>query len=206
MRNDRRKEFKYNHLTYAWNKMTVGVFVYLIILCLNPYHTLFPYFCRSAIPTSQALHSISFFLLWNSISCTFRNQQTMASNDETPEARAFREHYSTLVKAIQDPDTIADELFSKRILSREVLMELQSCNLSTAKKNGKMLQCVYDHLVFIDPSKLQVFTDILRQEAYAVHLSDKLEASYREFSANCKLWDSKGIRAYYFGSHLHALK
>ena len=115
----------------------------------------------------------------------------MASNEETPEARAFREHYATLVKAIQDPDTVANELFSKRILSREVLMELRPCNLSTTKKNGMMLQCVYDHLVCIDPSKLHVFTDVLRQEAYAVHLSDTLEASYREFSVNCKLWYSK---------------
>ena len=130
----------------------------------------------------------------------------MASNEETPEARAFREHYATMVKAIQDPDTIANELFSKGILSREVLMELRPCNLSTAKKNGMILQCVYDHLVFIDPSKLHVFTDVLRQEAYAVHLSDKLEASYREFSVNCKLWDSKGIHAHYWGAHLHALK
>jgi len=111
----------------------------------------------------------------------------MASNEETPEARAFQEHYATLVNAIQDPDALARQLFSKGILSREVLVGLQPSCLSNTDKNAKILLCVYDHLVLIDPSKLHVFTDVLRQEAYAVHLSDKLEASYCEFSVNCKL-------------------
>jgi len=106
----------------------------------------------------------------------------MASNEETPEARAFQEHYATLVNAIQHPDALARQLFSKGILSREVLVGLQPSCLSNTDKNAKILLCVYDHLVFIDPSKLWVFIEILRQEKYAVELSDKLEASYGEFS------------------------
>jgi len=102
----------------------------------------------------------------------------MASNEETPEAKAFREHYATLAKAIQNPDTLVNELFAKGILSREVLEELQTSSLSTPKKNGRIVQCVYNYLVFIDPSKLQVFIDILRQESYSSQLSEKLIASY----------------------------
>ena len=105
----------------------------------------------------------------------------MASNEDTPEARAFQEHFATLVNAIQDPDALACQLFSKGILSRQVLEELQPCGLSNTKKNEKILLSVYNHLVFIDPSKFHVFADVLRQEAYAVELSDKLEASYCEF-------------------------
>ena len=105
----------------------------------------------------------------------------MASNEETPEARAFQEHYATLVNAIQHPDALARQLFSKRIISREVLVGLQPSCLSDTDKNAKILLCVYDHLVFIDPSKLRVFIDILRQEEYAEELSDKLKASYGEF-------------------------
>ena len=117
----------------------------------------------------------------------------MASDEGTPEAKAFREHYATLAKAIQDPDTLANELFSKEILSQEVLEELQTCSLSTSRKNGKILQCVYKHLCTY-PSKLQVLTDVLGQEAYSVHLSEKLIASYGEFSMDCYLQVMHGVR------------
>ena len=106
----------------------------------------------------------------------------MASNEDTPEARAFQEHYSTLVSAIQDPDTLADELFSRRILSREVLMGLQTPGLSNLMKNRKILQCVLDRIVFVDSSSFWVFTDVLKCEAYAEPLSNMLEASCCEFN------------------------
>ena len=101
----------------------------------------------------------------------------MASNEDTPEARAFQEHYSTLVNVIQDPDTLADQLFSKRILSREVLVGLQTPGLSNLMKNRKILQCVFDRIVFVDSSSFWVFTDVLKCEAYTEPLSHKLEAS-----------------------------
>ena len=101
----------------------------------------------------------------------------MASNEDTPEARAFQEHYSTLVSAIQDPDTLADQLFSKRILSREVLVGLQTPGVSNLMKNRKILQCVLDRIVFVDSSSFWVLTDVLKHEAYTEPLSNLLEAS-----------------------------
>ena len=112
-----------------------------------------------------------------SLVINFRKLYTMASNDDTPEARAFQEHYSTLVNVIQDPDTIADQLFSKRILSREVLVGLQTPGLSNLVKNRRILQCVFNRIVFVDPSSFWVFTDVLKCEAYTEPLSHKLEAS-----------------------------
>ena len=106
-----------------------------------------------------------------------RKLYAMASNEDTPEARAFQEHYSTLVNAIQDPDTLADELFSKKILSREVLVGLQTPGLSNQMKNRKILQCVLDRIVFVDSSSFWDFTDVLKCEAYAEPLSNMLEAS-----------------------------
>ena len=111
-----------------------------------------------------------------------RKFYAMASNEDTPEARAFQEHYSTLVSAIQDPDTLADELFSRRILSREVLVGLQTLGLSNLMKNRKILQCVLDRIVFVDSSSFWVFTDVLKCEAYAEPLSNMLEASCCEFN------------------------
>ena len=105
----------------------------------------------------------------------------MASNEDTPEARAFQEHYFTLVNVIQDPDTLADQLFSKRILSREVLVGLQTPGVSNLMKNRKILQCVLDRIVFVDSSSFWVFTDVLKCEAYTEPLSNKLEASCCKF-------------------------
>ena len=111
----------------------------------------------------------------------FRKLCAMALNEDSPEARAFQEHYSTLVSAIQDPDTLADQLFFKRILSQEVLVGLQTPGLSNLMKSQKILQCVFDQIVFVDSSSFWVFTDVLKCEAYTEPLSNMLEATCCKF-------------------------
>ena len=106
----------------------------------------------------------------------------MALNEGTAETRTLQECYATLVEAIQDPDTLAGILFSKGILSQEILLELYAPKLSKPQKNRKILQCVQSRVVS-DPSSLWTFITSLRCVPSAEHLANILVDTFRcEFS------------------------
>ena len=103
-------------------------------------------------------------------------------NEGTAETRTLQECYATLVEAIQDPDTLAGILFSKGILSQEILLELYAPQLSKPQKNHKILQCVQSRVVS-DPSSLWTFITSLRCVPSAEHLANMLVETFRcEFS------------------------
>ena len=106
----------------------------------------------------------------------------MALNEGSAETRTLQECYATLVEAIQDPDTLASILFSKGILSQEILLELYAPQLSKPQKNHKILQCVQSRVVS-DPSSLWTFITSLQCVPSAEHLANILVETFRcEFS------------------------
>ena len=103
-------------------------------------------------------------------------------NGDTAETRTLQECYATLVEAIQDPNTLAGVLFSKGILSQEIVLELYDPQLSKAQKNLKILQCVQSHVVS-DPSSLWTFISSLQCVPSAEYLANVLVDTFRcEFS------------------------
>ena len=106
----------------------------------------------------------------------------MALIEGSAEARTLQECYATLVEAIQDPDTLAGILFSKGVLSQEIMLELYAPQLSKAQKNHKILQCVQSRVVS-DPSSLWTFISILRCAPSTDYLANLLVDTFRcEFS------------------------
>ena len=116
----------------------------------------------------------------------------MALNEGTAETRTLQECYTTLVDAIQDPDTLTSVLFSKGILSQEVVWELHDPQLSRAQKNHKILQCVQSRVVS-DPSSLWTFISSLRCVPSAEYLASVLVDTFRcEFPVNvCRKFVTK---------------
>ena len=102
----------------------------------------------------------------------------MASNENSPEANAFRDQFPELVPGIQSPETLADHLFAKKVIAMEVLEAVGRETLTTQQKTRKLLQCVYNSIVFIDPKHFWVFVEILQQEAYAQQLAKNLELKH----------------------------
>ena len=106
----------------------------------------------------------------------------MALSEGTAETRTLQECYATLVEAIQDPNTLAGVLFSKGILSQEIVLELYAPQLSKAQKNHKILQCVQSHVVS-EPSCLWTFISSLQCVPSAEYLANVLVDTFRcEFS------------------------
>ena len=61
---------------------------------------------------------------------------------ESPEYSTFREHYDRLYRAIQDPLSLAAQLFSKGIISSAVQQRMAILGLSILEKNNELLTAV----------------------------------------------------------------
>ena len=69
----------------------------------------------------------------------------MATNSqpkETPEYHTFREHYERLYHAIQDPLTLATQLFSRGIITSVVKEKVTVSALTRLEKNDALLTAV----------------------------------------------------------------
>ena len=92
---------------------------------------------------------------------------------ESLQCRVFRDHYRELVSSIQDPDSLADDLFSRHLLGAGMMHELQVDGLSQRKKMRKILLAVQDQIA-VHPDKFGEFVEALRSDSSRDYLADKL--------------------------------
>lgn len=82
---------------------------------------------------------------------------------ETPECRIFREHYDKLVKSIQDPLSLATQLFSECAIISVVKEKMSAPDLSTLEKNSALLSAV-EKQIQLDPETIHVFLSALNKD------------------------------------------
>ena len=90
----------------------------------------------------------------------------MATNSqpqETPEYRTFRVHYNRLYHAIQDPLSLATQLFAKSIITSAVTGRMIAMGLSTLEKNGVLLSAV-EMQIQTDPKTFYEFLSALNED------------------------------------------
>ena len=83
-----------------------------------------------------------------------------------------------LARGIQDPEAVADHLFSWGVISQSTLLEIGNVTLPTPRKNRQLLQSLYTHFTCGNPDKFWDFVEILRTEEYSVYLASALEIAY----------------------------
>ena len=103
--------------------------------------------------------------------------------DDSLEAKVFRQHYAQLVSAIQDPESMADGLFSRNVIGRGLLQEVQLDSLTKAKKSRKLLLAVQDQLV-VNPSRFTEVVEVLQGDSTMKFAVDKLQDAYRKCVAH----------------------
>ena len=109
--------------------------------------------------------------------CSLLMMERLQDQDDSPESRVFREHYAQLVSAIQDPEALADGLFSRNIIGRGLLQEVQVDGLTKAKKTRKLLLVVQDQLV-VNPCKFGEVVEALQGDSTLEFVVKKLQAAY----------------------------
>ena len=101
--------------------------------------------------------------------------------DDSPEAKVFRRHYAVLVSAIQEPESLADGLFSRNVIGMGLLQELQLDSLTRAKKNRKLLLAVQDQLV-VNPCKFTEVVEALQGYGTLELTVERLQSDYCEYT------------------------
>ena len=88
------------------------------------------------------------------------------ASESTPQATTLREHFSDLVRAVQDPTILAGDLYSAGIITQSLLERVNSATggLTTkADKTSFLLSAVSDQTV-VSPDTFDTFLSILCED------------------------------------------
>ena len=100
---------------------------------------------------------------------------TSSQPQETPEYRTFREHYDSLYHAIQDPLSLATQLFTRSIITSAVTGRMIAVGLSTLEKNGVLLSAV-EMQIRTDPRMFYEFLSALNKDHTMQSLVESMQS------------------------------
>ena len=99
---------------------------------------------------------------------------TSSQLQETPEYRTFREHYSKLLDGIQDPLSLAAQLYSKAVIDRTVLQRVNISALPTFQNTHALLSAVEGKIRY-DSHALHKFLSALKEDVSMQSLVESME-------------------------------
>ena len=94
-------------------------------------------------------------------------------------SEAFRKHSADLIRAIQDPEVLAWELYSDQVISDSVVDDVSVAALSPVQKKTRLLAAVRDQIT-VDPAKISRFIQALRKQPTMEKVARKLKETYRK--------------------------
>ena len=102
---------------------------------------------------------------------------------ESAEHRAFQRHYADLFKSIGDPTSLAAELYSAGLLSRETRMNIFDLVLRK-QKVSKLLDAT-ETAIRLGSSNYHTFVEALEKDSSMQHLCGKLRSTCGECDNVC---------------------
>eukprot|EP00731_Ephydatia_muelleri_P004527 Em0002g703a len=98
------------------------------------------------------------------------------THTECHELVVLKKHYSDLVGTIQDPAGLACSLYSREMICQSVRDEIQQKDLTTKVKARVIINAV-EAQVTTDPSKFQVFMEVLKEEPSLSTIVERMSVS-----------------------------
>ena len=101
----------------------------------------------------------------------------MATNlqpQETPEYRTFREHYNRLYHAIQDPLSLATQLFTRSMIDTSLLQQMNTLGFTTFQNTTTLLTAVLGKIK-IDPKMFYEFLSALKEDPSMQSLVESMQ-------------------------------
>ena len=109
---------------------------------------------------------------------------TAVQESESAEYRAFQRHFADLFKSIGDPTSLAAELYSAGLLSRETRKRIYSRTLVESDKVCELLDAT-ETAIRLDPSNYHKFVEALEKDSSMQHLCGKLRSTCGECDNVC---------------------
>ena len=94
------------------------------------------------------------------------------------ESEAFQKCSADLIREIQEPEVLAWDLFSSRIISKKEVDEVSMVELSVAHRKARLLSGVGNQIA-VDPAKFKNLIRVLRKQPPLKDIVNKLKATYR---------------------------
>ena len=101
-----------------------------------------------------------------------------AVDGPSAESETFRKCSSDLHKGIQDPESLAWELYSDGVVSETVVDEVSVLGLSAIQRKTKLLSAVRDAIA-VDPTKFQNLLTALQKRPPLKSVAEKLETIFK---------------------------
>ena len=101
-----------------------------------------------------------------------------AGTNDSAEYQAFQKHFAVLSKGISlisDPGRFAMQLYSRGMISIDMMREAQLEILPVPTRTRKLLSAVEDQIIISPEPKFRDFLDILHSEPSLEHLARMLE-------------------------------
>ena len=102
---------------------------------------------------------------------------------ESAEYRSFQRHYADLFKSIGDPTSLAAELYSAGLLSRDTRMNI--FDLVLRQQKVSVLLDATETTIRLDPSNYHKFVEALEKDSSMQHLCGKLRSTCGECDDVC---------------------
>ena len=102
----------------------------------------------------------------------------MATNSqpqETPEYRLFREHYSKLYHTIQDPLSLATQLFTRSVIDSSLLQRVNTLGFTTFQNTTTLLTAVLGKIQ-TDPRMFHGFMSALNEDPSMQSLVESMQS------------------------------
>ena len=93
------------------------------------------------------------------------------------ELQAFRQHYALLQECILSPNTLAGNLYSRKIIDEDIRDEVQAPYNTPMKKSQILLNAV-EKAIKAEPQHFHVFLDVLANEQTTKPLQKRLWDTY----------------------------
>ena len=112
-----------------------------------------------------------------------KHQGMLYSSETAPvvdsaEHRAFQKHLAVLSDGISDPGWLAIQLYSRDMISRDMIREAQLETIPAPTRTRKLLSAVENQILTSPEPKFRDLLDILHSEPSLEHIARKLEEAY----------------------------
>ena len=114
----------------------------------------------------------------------------MATNSqpqETPEHQTFREHYARLVHAIQNPLSLATQLFTRNIIDSSLLQQMNTLGFTIFQNANTLLTAVLGKIK-TDPRTFRLFLSALNEDPSMQSLVESIQSKSRLIHGNMSNW------------------
>ena len=96
--------------------------------------------------------------------------------------RAFQDNYDTLVDGIQSPAALAGKLFSKEMITAEILDNVGNVGIKKVTRTSELLAAVRSKLMS-EPASFHVFVQVIKEEPAYQDIARKMSDSYEKYNA-----------------------